>query len=63
MIASQHEQRLATEIQLQNDPGEMRSPQQLELIDDGSVPMNDEELSETHSVIQTRRTGKARKNQ
>ena len=63
MIASQHEQRLANEIQLNNDPNEMRAAQQLELVDDGSVPMNDEELSETHSVIQTRKAGKSRKNQ
>ena len=33
MIASQHEQRLDMEIQLQNDPNEMRATQQLELID------------------------------
>ena len=63
MISSQHDQREATEMQLQNDPSEMRATQQLELIEDGSVPMSDEELSETHSVIQTRRAGKARKNQ
>jgi len=62
MIASQHDQRVANEMQLQNDPDEMRASQQLELIEDGSVPMNDEELSETHSVIQTRRQGKSRKN-
>ena len=55
MISSQHDQRVANEMQLQNDPNEMRASQQLELIEDGSVPMNDEELSETHSVIQTRR--------
>ena len=55
MISSQHDQRVANEMQLQNDPDEMRASQQLELIEDGSVPMNDEELSETHSVIQTRR--------
>ena len=63
MVASQHDQRLANEIQLQNDPNEMRSPQQLELIDDGSMPMEDEELSDTHSVIQTRKAGRPRKNQ
>ena len=55
MISSQHDQRVANEMQLQNDPNEMRASQQLELIEDESVPMNDEELSETHSVIQTRR--------
>ena len=63
MVASQHEQRQANEIQLSNDPSEMRASNQLELIDDGSVPMEDEEVSETHSVIQTRKAGRPRKNQ
>ena len=51
MIASQHEQRLANEIQLQNDPNEMRANQQLEFVEEQEQQMEGIELSETQSVI------------